>query len=291
MGMSVPPVRTPARGYMKGDHVVESAVRRMHLFEFEDLAWFPSALRDMTTDFLQEALVLRHRFYAPATPLIADVLRRTGERRVVDLCSGASGPWVSMKKDLEDLVGPVQLLLTDKFPNRAALTQACKDIDDNRTEMSERSIDATSVPQDVKGLRTIFTAFHHLPPVVAQATLRDAFERRQAICVVEHSERRWPSLLASLMSPPLVAAHALRRRPRSWARIFLTFVVPVLPLIVIWDGTVSALRTYDVRELEEMTAQLTAPDYHWDIGRIERSGADPSLTYLIGRPPPHSRAE
>jgi len=263
---------------------VESVVRRRHLFEFEDLGWFPPTLRDMTTGFLQEALVLRHRFYAPATPLLAGLLRETGQRRIVDLCSGASGPWVAMKGEVEDLVGPVELLFTDKFPNRAALNRACAEIGDGRTTMSEQPVDATCVPADLSGVRTIFTAFHHLPPGVAAATLRDAFDHRHAICVVEHSERRWPSILASLLSPPLVAAHALRGRPRSLLRAFLTFVVPVLPLVITWDGIVSALRTYDVRELAAMVDPLQADDYGWDIGRIPGAGGAPTLTYLSGRP-------
>ncbi|MFI7121204.1 hypothetical protein [Amycolatopsis sp. NPDC049868] len=260
---------------------MRSVVRRLHLFEFEDLPWFPSWLRDLTTDFLQEALILRHKFYAPVTPVLATLIRRTGHRRIVDLCSGASGPWVHLKPDLQDEVGSVELVFTDKYPNRRALRAACERIGDGQTRVAAQPVDATAVPEAQDGIRTIFTAFHHFSPATARAVLSDAFARRAPLCVAESSERRWPSLLASLLAPVLVVAHVLRRP--TPLRVLCT-VVPVLPLVVTWDGVVSALRTYDTEELAAMTADLTAPDYHWRIDRIAPVGTAPPILVLVGEP-------
>jgi len=40
----------------------------------------------------------------------------------------------------------------------------------------------------------------------------------------------------------------------SWVQILFTYVVPILPLLIFWDGLVSQLRTYSVQELEEFTS-------------------------------------
>ena len=65
-------------------------MRRLHLFEFGDQAWFPTLFRDFATDYL-ETLFTRTKIYAPVVPLIARLLRETGAKRITDLCSGAGG--------------------------------------------------------------------------------------------------------------------------------------------------------------------------------------------------------
>lgn len=62
-------------------------------------------------------------------------------------------------------------------------------------------------------------------------------------------------------------------------------MVPVFPLLVIFDGVVSALRTYSAAELKELVASLRDPGYRWDIGRIPLGSAPAQGTYLIGHPP------
>ncbi|MDG1762690.1 MAG: hypothetical protein P8H38_05490 [Flavobacteriaceae bacterium] len=42
---------------------------RLHLFEFEDLQWFPSTIRNYMTDFLQ-VVSNKFDFYKPITPIL-----------------------------------------------------------------------------------------------------------------------------------------------------------------------------------------------------------------------------
>ena len=64
---------------------------RIHLFELEDQPWFPSLLRDAGTAYLRKAAALTGQpgFMAPK---LAELLRSSGARRLVDLCSGGGGP-------------------------------------------------------------------------------------------------------------------------------------------------------------------------------------------------------
>jgi hypothetical protein len=64
---------------------------RLHLFELEDQSWFPSLIRDAGSSYL--AFVARVAGHAEAfAPKLAEALNRSGEDRIVDLCSGGSGP-------------------------------------------------------------------------------------------------------------------------------------------------------------------------------------------------------
>jgi len=81
-------------------------------------------------------------------------------------------------------------------------------------------------------------------------------------------------------------------RPFSLRRIFLHTIFPIVPLIVMIDGIISALRTYSFAEVQELLAQiktehpeLKSEEYVWEMKR-ERCGlfylAD--LTYYVGYP-------
>ena len=81
--------------------------------------------------------------------------------------------------------------------------------------------------------------------------------------------------------PLLVLLITPRIRPFSWARLVLTYLFPIVPLLILWDGLVSCLRTYRVAELRAMTADLD-DSYTWDAGEYRRRGM--VITYLIGAP-------
>ena len=90
---------------------------RLHLLELEDQPWYPAAVRDAATDFLRFALESGD-IYAPAAPLLQDLLARTGTRQIVDLCSGGGGPWTRL---LPALDSDVRVCLTDLYPNRSGM--------------------------------------------------------------------------------------------------------------------------------------------------------------------------
>ena len=60
---------------------------------------------------------------------------------------------------------------------------------------------------------------------------------------------------------------------------FWTYLVPVAPLFLFWDGLVSGLRLYSVRELRAIVDSLPVNDYVWDLGALPFPR---SITYLIG---------
>lgn len=263
-------------------------MKRRHLFEFEDQQWFPSPLRDMTTDFLQQSLMLRMSVYRPALPLLVETLRVQQTNKIVDLCSGATGPWAQLKPALDTALGTCHLTLTDKHPNLPAFRRLSEQVGPSATFISE-SVDAADVPEDLDGVRTLFTSFHHFPPPVAKRILGDAFRQRSAICVFEFTERRWKTVLTT---PPLALLLLLFTtpllRPRSLNRLLLTYLLPVVPLTVIWDGVVSNLRTYRPEELEELVQQYRAPDYTWTVGQLPAGEGQAIakgrvITYVIGR--------
>jgi hypothetical protein len=131
------------------------------------------------------------------------------------------------------------------------------------------------------GLRTMFQAFHHLRPEQARAALADAAAKEQPIAVFDGSRPGlwvWPLLLMPLRV--LLATSFIL--PFRWSRLFWTYLLPALPLVLTFDVIVSLLRVYSVGEMRGLTAGLD--HYRWDVGTVRARLIPLRLTYLIGMP-------
>ncbi|MEX2016057.1 MAG: hypothetical protein WD873_05415 [Candidatus Hydrogenedentales bacterium] len=256
---------------------------RIQYLEFHDQPWFPAGMRRLVTENLRFAEALADP-YSVAAPILAEALRSTGERRVVDLCSGSGGPWPYLKPRVEALLGePITLTLTDLFPHPAAL-EAFPERDRASVMVHAESVDATAVPAGLAGFRTIFTAFHHFPPAAAQAILADAVAQRQGIAIFELTARRPEHLFAIALTPLMHIPAAPFVRPFSWRRMLWSWLVPVLPLVLLHDGLVSCLRTYTPRELGAMIAALPDNHHAWRSGMVRPKGSPCAAVYLTGVP-------
>ena len=259
-------------------------MRRLHLFEIEDQPWCPPSVRDLMTDFLQ-FIIERSRVYEPVAPRLCTALARAGSRRIVDLCSGAGGPWRTLLPVLERQAGArLDVCLTDFYPNLAAF-ERMREQTGGRIHFEPRPVDATRLPERLSGSRTLFTAFHHFRPEQARQLIQDAVAKRQGIAVFEATRRSLPVVLATaltalggaLLTTPFI-------RPFRWSRLLWTYGLPLVPPGVLVDGLVSCLRTYTPQELRAFVSELGETGYTWEIGTEETPYPLMVITYLIGYP-------
>lgn len=254
------------------------ANRRLHLFEFEDQKWFPGFLRNYVTDFLQ-FLSNKAKIYQPIIPVIKKGLSKTRTNTIIDIASGGGGGliWLNaeLKKDFPDL----KIMLTDYYPNIPAFELTKKKADN--FQFITESIDARNVPKHLNGLRTQFLSLHHFKPHDVKLILQNAMDTNSSIAIFEGQERSFPSILAMLLSPISVLFTTPFIRPFKIGRIIFTYIIPIVPLVVMWDGVVSSLRTYSVEELKAIVASLNNSEtYDWDINKV-KSGVG-VVIYLLG---------
>lgn len=256
-------------------------MRRYHLFEINDQFWCPRVVRDAMTDFLAFSLRVGNH-YAAAVPWLERVLGACGLHQVTDLCSGGAGAWPTLLPALN--AGrqlAVTVCLTDKYPNTDALSRAA--LISGGLTFAPTSVDALDVPDEFGGVRTIFTAFHHFTPEQARAVLRDAVRQGRGICVFEATQRGAIAIIATLFSPLIVLLTTPLLRPFRWSRLVLTYLVPVIPVAVLFDGIVSCLRTYTPQELKTLVDDPDFAHYEWHIGE-EHTRSPIPMTFLVGYP-------
>jgi hypothetical protein len=260
-------------------------MRRVQLIEIHDQPWFPSFLRDQVTDDLQVLLNIG-KPYRDILAQLGEGIEHSGADGVLDLCSGAGGPWPWLADALRQNGVCVRVELSDKFPN----AQARDRVGNHSASLHyrEESVDATRVPCGLRGFRTLFTSFHHFPPEQAREILRDAVRNRQGIGVFEVPGRRPLTLLLLplVLIADIVVVPFLRRRPvvrTVWALLW-RWVIPIVPLVLFFDGIISCLRAYSPRELRELTSGIAACGYRWEIGCLKLSFLRLPITYLVGYP-------
>jgi hypothetical protein len=261
-------------------------MRHIHLFEFTDLSWYPQTFRQMQTDYLQFAATLGAG-HKNLVPLFKKALQHAETTKIVDLCSGGTGPWIRLQEQLRQAGIPVTIQLTDKYPDPEAIQKWAEAEKQGITFLSE-PVDALLVPNHLQGMRTLFEGFHHFKPEHARAILRDAVEKKAAIGIFEASFKPPFGIILLLLSPLITFLTYLLvtpfLKPRTWQRFFWTYLVPIVPLATCWDGVISMLRGYSLQALRELTSGIQARDYTWEAGYASTGTPLFDFTYLIGYP-------
>ena len=239
-------------------------MRRRQLVEIEDLAWCPRPIRDGGTDWLG-FMANATKVFLPIAPKIRAAMEATGTHEVIDLCSGGGGPWLTLAPALAK-TGPVKVELSDLYPNLTAFREI-----EARTGgavgFRTAPLSAADVPAEVRGVRTIFLAFHHFQPALAVAILSDAVKKRRAIAIFEGVNHRGVGLAAMPGQLPAILFCTPFVRPFRWSRLLFTYLVPLIPFLVLFDGTMSLLRLYLDDELHELIARVPGHEsFTWDVG-------------------------
>jgi hypothetical protein len=259
-------------------------MKRTNLSEIHEQAWFPRSMRNDVTDGLQ-CIFRFGKIYEPIVPRLAKAIQAAGAQRVVDLCSGAGGPWTWLRGSLAREMNSerVEICLTDKFPNIAAFERE-KEASGGALTFCDESIDASKIPAKLDGFRVLFNSFHHFSPDKAAAILQDAVDNRRGIAVFEAARRRPLTILlttvvffAAFLTVPFI-------RPFRVSLLFWTYLIPVIPFVLWLDGVISCMRAHSPAELAEMVSRLTPQDYIWDIGEVR--GLLTPVTYMLGYPTP-----
>lgn len=246
---------------------------RLQLFEFTDLDWYPAFLKQPIQRYL-DYVSARFRIYLPARMLLVDALKASGAKQVVDLGSGAGGGLDSFWEDIQEDVKGIRILRTDRFPVEAPANT-------DKIPYWPESVDATAVPPELAGFRTMFALAHHLTPAALTLAIQDAQRKSVGLAIFEPVQRGIIQIvLMVLIVPLLVLLLSPFIRPVHPVVLVFTYLIPFIPLTITWDGVVSSLRAYTPQDLLKMARSTDGP-LKWKSGYAGPGGR---LVYLIGEP-------
>ncbi|WP_074408693.1 MULTISPECIES: hypothetical protein [Aquimarina] len=256
-------------------------MKRIHAFEFEDLHWFPKNLRNYMTDFLQFGSNI-FDIYKSVVPILERGIKSAGNNKIIDIASGGGGGLIKLAGHLKKNNLILKITLSDYYPNLHAFKRTKSKMPDV-FDFIDYPVDAMNVPSELKGFRTQFTSLHHFKPENAKAIFQNAIDTNQSIGVFEPQQRNIKSMIPMLLSPITVILMTPFIRPFKPGRILFTYLIPVLPLFILWDGVISVLRTYTISELKQMISELNnSNSFDWEIE--VKKGKPSEILYVLGIP-------
>lgn len=254
-----------------------------HLFEFEDLSWFPNTIRESMMDCLRFMIKILD-IYQPVIPLILEGLQKTDSKQIVDLCSGGGGAMEQISQNINQQPDDkIKIVLTDKFPNVNAF-QLLATKSKGNISFLETSIDAANVPSTLTGFRTIFSAFHHFSKPFAKSVIQNAVDAKSGIGIFDGGDKNIFIIIGLILIHPFIFFFCTPFfRPFRFSRLFFTYLIPIIPICQIWDGTVSIIRLYKPDELLKIATEVDTETYCWRAGKMKNKFGM-HVTYLIGYP-------
>ncbi|KAI8589981.1 hypothetical protein BDZ88DRAFT_416584 [Geranomyces variabilis] len=282
-----------------------SFLPRLHLLEFHEQPWVPATIRHSVARILTAFWVVQpaqlpsplrrlftHLGYLSPSLCVLPPIRRAvqtcGATCVIDCCAGSGGPTPVIERAYNNdtttttststrtnvvakSAARTDFYMTDLFPDVVAWKRAAGD----RATLKyvESSVDATDPPaavRDMKAFRAFFLSFHHFDDALAKRVVKSAM-KGDGFGVFELQSRTFTSLLSLVMLFPFTMLVTLITPSlrTSLSHLFFTFVVPIVPLIVMVDGFTSALRTRTSAEIlhmvNEAREELGQHERDWEI--------------------------
>jgi len=226
-------------------------ISRQQFFEFCDLPWIKGTIREGFMDCLNNI----HRFLQPyrnIAPVVSAWAERLLADEILDIGSGGGEQVATILKYVrEESRDLPRVILSDLYPNLMAYRALQTQFGAERIGFISNPVAISNIPRDQRIL-TIFSAFHHLKPSDARDLLADVVAHRDGLCIVEFTRRTYLDLISMIpaffmnMLAPLTAKHFLPQK-LLWGTL-----IPVVPLLVTFDGMVSVLRSYSIDEIKAM---------------------------------------
>jgi hypothetical protein len=259
---------------------------RLNVFEFCDFQWLPHCIRDAATDYLTTMLRLSGHSALIARQALG-ALREVGARSIIDFGSGGTGPTMTVVEELSKNGFPGKVWLTDLQPNLLAFERARARLPGTVEYCPEPVRAGGQLPESlrrIEGVRTYFNCLHHFPEADVAATLADAEQKQQPVLVIEVAGRSALTLLMMVSSLFMVPFFMLAVRPLRWNHLVFTYLVPILPVLIAWDGFASCWRVYGKRDLQRLVGGFDKEHYTWSYGTFRLGSAPLYGSYLVGKP-------
>lgn len=136
--------------------------------------------------------------------------------------------------------------------------------------------------QQQRGMYLFVNSFHQLSTISAKKTLAEIAKSRNPVVVVEgNNDSLWQLVGMTIFLPVTVILSAPFVKPFRWSRILFTYIIPVLPVIMVIDGCIGLLKLYNPKDLNELTSSIKVPDYKWTTGKKD-NGRGGKIIYLTG---------
>ncbi|KAH8818991.1 hypothetical protein F5884DRAFT_892104 [Xylogone sp. PMI_703] len=182
----------------------------------------------------------------------------------------------------------VKFVLTDIHPHIPDWTEAAKK-SENLSFIAD-PVDASNAPPDLSGndgrkvFRLYNLAFHHFPDDLGTDILRNTLETADGFGIFELQERTILSFITMISMGLLFMVITPFFFWRSPGHLFFTYIIPIVPFVLVFDGFISSLRTRTPEEVRQLIDNCGISSEDWVIhsGHEQHTWPTGYMTWIIG---------
>lgn len=124
---------------------------------------------------------------------------------------------------------------------------------------------------DTKVFRLYCLSFHHFDDKMAKKVLDSTMETADGFAIIELQDRKLGSLCLIFGHIGYMFASTIFHFWKDPIQLFFTYIVPVLPAVVTFDGLMSCLRVRTFREVVDLLKKMGGAEVG-EIEAVEDSG-------------------
>lgn len=232
----------------------------MRFFEFGDLAWVPHLyhyyLRVYLIFFVK--FVGYDKLWAKQTQAF---IEQNGTSSVMEYGSGSGEPLMRMVSQLDcEKAKSLSYIMSDLKPLPEFVNKVNAEAPINFTYI-ENSIDAaTHKPKDEQAV-VFINSFHHLPPKVARHVIKNNLENGNEMLILEYVRNNllaYLSMLGGVLIVLLTAPFISKLKHLPLVIVF-TYIIPLFPFMMLWDGLISCRRAYSSKFYDQVVKEIDVP--------------------------------
>ena len=137
--------------------------------------------------------------------------------------------------------------------------------------------------ENPKIFRLFNLAFHHFDDPLAEKILQNSIATSDGFGIFELQARTFSSFLTITLIWPLVLLLTPFYFWRSPGQLFFTYIIPIIPFVLVFDGYVSSLRTRTAEEIVALMDKRSNME-GWQFGNGSECHTYPigEMTWFIG---------
>lgn len=228
---------------------------QLFLFEFMDHPRTPRAMRETLLDVLDYCNTDFRPYYREVAGQIRAMARERGLTSIVELGAGLAPLTRALAQDNKD---SFSLIPCDLYPESGAW-QNLEVQHGKVVQPMYHSVDFTVQHEWPPGTALVLCAsLHHIRQELRAGTLKTLHDSADCVLIFEPVRKTPFSLFLVLFAvlPALLTPAFRMSRQGRFRRILFCWLIPVVPLMFVWDALVSCVRQWSPAEWAQFSKSL-----------------------------------
>ena len=227
---------------------------RIQSFEFGDISSIPKCYHN----YLRSLMSLLYEYFKIHKlwiPVIRDFYQSIHSEVIMDPCAGSGHVNFLLEKEFRD-EKEIKFILSDFMTNRAPMFS--KKINEHRNprlKYVEKSVDVLNMKEDELKIPKMFiNSFHHFNKEQVSKILSSHARTGTDVLVLEYCRKTFLNFVSIFLGPiigMLLFPFIVKKEDFLLSFLFV-FIISIIPIMLLWDGIVSSLRTYGASDIREI---------------------------------------